>query len=306
MQSITASQEKAAREATDERSGRGEPSVLLPKGGERATPKAISDHFFSGRLSVTEAMARMMNKAIDYINRKLEERQSPDTAVAALAESWTAKAMRGEADPGFRLPDPREAGFSYRAIAAMIMDLFDLDALSRDRELMKTLSEAVGLDLRGMTAKDLVKAFADPAGNSAKKVRDVLSNALAGEAGSKTMQRLEQVNAGRRDLEEVVRDAIEIAPGEEYDEEMRAERLADIEAARAAAKLEELVRRHETALREREEAKAEAERAGPNTASSRAQTDGQDGELRVSLIVAAYAEHLEDDEEKAAGMTLVA
>lgn len=237
IQSATLMRERVARE---------ENSVPgMPQGKPPAPAKnmqAINEHYFGTSLTPMEAMFALVEKAVDYLNGKLNLGRDGDTDGIKAGNEWRDEALRDNikvnSDRDVSIPKPGENGVTFRAVAKMIQDTFDTGYLSRDTGLGKLLEDTVGFRLDGMSVADLFEAFVEPEGDAAKRVYDVLSDGLAGQAGGKVTQRLEAAASGPKSVEETVADqgksSIDVV-----DEETLAEDLKALKAAEAKEKLEQ-------------------------------------------------------------------
>ena len=238
IQSITTARETRLRAS--------EPSLLVgqPTVRPSAAPKnmqAINDYYFGSHMTVTEAMTRMVEKTVSYLNDKLDVGSDGDPAAVEAGNDWRDQVLKKDIDVGseddFRIAIPGKGGESFQQVARMIETTFNLDALSQDRVLMKELEDLVGFRLDGMSIGDLIEAFADPSSSAAAKVREVISEGLAGQTGSKAMQRLERAGEGPKSVEEAVEAAKANKP-EEVDAETIEEDREAIRAAKAHEKLD--------------------------------------------------------------------
>lgn len=237
IQSATLMRERVARE---DNSVPGMPQGKPPVPAKNM--QAINEHYFGTSLTPMEAMFALVEKAVDYLNDKLNLGRDGDADGIKAGNEWRDEALRDNikvnSDRDFSIPKPGENGVSFRAVAKMIQDTFDTGYLSRDTDLGKLLEDTVGFRLDGMSVADLFEAFVEPEGDAAKRVYDVLSDGLAGQPGGKVTQRLEAAASGPKSVEETVADqgksSIDVV-----DEETLAEDLEAIKAAEAKEKLEE-------------------------------------------------------------------
>lgn len=252
MQSITAMQARLLRE--DAPASLAGPAAAAPKDME-----AINDYYFGDHLTVTEAMTKLVERVVGYLNDKLAVGRDGSDAEVAAGNDWRAEALRDDikvnSDADFSIPKPGGDGFSFQRVARMIQSAFDTDFLSRDRELKKLLEDMIGFRLDGMSVADLLEAFVDPTGKAAEKVRTVLTEGLAGQAGSKVSQRLERAAAGPKSVEQTVAETLEPSI-DEVDEETLAEDLQAVANARARERLEEAAKRPDEIAEAIEEAPA--------------------------------------------------
>jgi hypothetical protein len=223
---------------------------------------AINDIFSVNYVTPTELLIRMIEKTADFLNGKLSDNadKEGDTAAVARAKSdWRDTALitdaRGDAADGkLKIPKIGEDGVTFRNVAQRILDTFNENYLSTDRELKKALESLTGFRLNGMTVTDLLKAAVDPKSKSAEKVENVLENILAGQKGSKVSQRLERTAKGPQSAGEAVADVVDKSPLDTVDADTIAEDRKAIGAAIAHDKLESIILLQERAT------KAEAER----------------------------------------------
>lgn len=238
IQSATYARERAAFE--DARGA----GIGLPLVGQPTPPKdmqAINEHYFGVSLTPMEAMFAMVERAVDYLNHKLGVGRDGDPKAVEEGNAWREQALIKNvgvgSDEDFSIPKPGENGATFRSVAKLVLEKFKSEFLAADSDLRKLLEDTVGFRLDGMNAAELFEAFAEPEGDTAKKVYDVVSEGLAGQAGSKVSQRLEQAASGTKSVEETVADqgksSIDVV-----DEETLAEDLKAVEAAKAREKLE--------------------------------------------------------------------
>ncbi|BCH34348.1 hypothetical protein MesoLjLc_62780 [Mesorhizobium sp. L-8-10] len=217
--------------------------------GPAATPardiKAVNDYYFGGHLTVTEAMTKLFEHVVGYLNDKLALGRDGAAMDAAAGDAWRDKALRDDIEingkDDFSLPKPGENGFSFQRVSRMIQSAFNVDFLSQDRELKKLLEDMIGFRLDGMTVADLLEAMVDPGSEAAEKVKDVLNEGLAGQTGSKVSQRMERAASGPQSVEQAVAAALRPSIGE-VDRETVAEDLEAIGNARAHQKLQQAAR----------------------------------------------------------------
>lgn len=204
--------------------------------------KAVNDYYFGGHLTVTEAMTKLVERVVFHLNDKLALGRDGAAADVATGDAWRDKALRVEIEingkDDFSLPKPGDDGFSFQRVARMIQSAFNVDFLSRDRELTKLLEDMIGFRFDGIDAADLLEAMIDPGGEAARKVEGVLSKGLAGQTGSKVSQRMERAASGPPSVEEAVAEALRPSIGE-VDRETVAEDLQAIGNARAHEQLEQ-------------------------------------------------------------------
>lgn len=218
MQSIIDEQNQAAADANSKKEDRQLPTVEVNPKPSKLQGQALENYYFGDHMTVNAALAKLM----DGVIKELNGQAGADGKAVDLGQSdGTAK--------------------SYQQIATRIQLIVNMDELAADKTLMKKLESMLGVKLTGMTAADLVNAFADPEGKAARKVHDVVSEALAGQAGSKVMQRLDDATKGPRTVDEVKPEAVSKQPYDEIDDETKAEDQADIATAKVFETLGEVV-----------------------------------------------------------------
>lgn len=327
IQSATYARERAMRE--DVR-GAG-PGTTPLNGMAPATParpkdmQAINEHYFGVSLTPMEAMFAMVERAVDYLNDKLDVGRDGDPKAIEAGNKWREKALIKGAAVGsqddFSIPKPGENGVTFRAVAKLVLEKFKTEFLVSDSGLRKALEDAVGFRLDGMNAVDLFEAFAEPDGDSAKRVYEVVSEGLAGQAGSKASQRLEAATSGAKSVEETLVDqkksSIDVV-----DEETIAEDLKALRTAEAKEKLEQAAAIPEKVQKALKEAQASEEASeadgsqaalaivqalsGMSEAASSSETaPGQDGpEPELDLTAIAKDAAKKNRNEPAKGETL--
>lgn len=201
--------------------------------------EALNHIYFGDHVSVTEAKIKLQT----YVNRYLvsaldaQVKHEVQGGKGAADTGVTAKLV-AQMDAGERaslrsaLPGDLSDMDSAIASATRISLSFNLDRLSADRDMMKYLERMMGMDLSGLSIADIIKSFIEPTGKSAKKVNAVLSEGLAGQAGSKAMQRLEDAAARPKTVAEAKQDAVQKEGFEEVDSESKSEDKDDIDIAR--------------------------------------------------------------------------
>lgn len=254
MQSITMLQDRLSREdSPGSRIGQIPAQVAPPK-----DMKAVNELYFGSQLTLTEAMARLMEKVVGYVNDKLSLGRDGSGEGKKAGNEWRDKALRDYVEVGseadFSLPEPGKNGVTFQQVARMMLDMFDTEFLSRDRALMKELEQMIGFRLDGMSVTELLQAFAEPESEAANKVRGVLSEGLAGHAGSKVSQRLERAAAGLKSVEETLADTRK-SPIDEVDEETVKEDLEAVKTARTLEKIEQAAELPETVRKALDEMK---------------------------------------------------
>jgi hypothetical protein len=207
--------------------------------------QAINDYYFGNHITVNEVMIRMIERVVGHLNEKLSVGRDGDPDAVKAGNEWRDKAVVGgidvNSDDDFMLPTPGENGVTFRQVAQQIQEMFRGDFLAHDNELVKVLEELVGFRLNGATAADLMKAFTEPGGEAEQKLRDVISEGLAGQKGSKASQRLEAAAEGPVSVKEAAQAALQKEAYDETDEETAAEDLERVAAARVQARLEQTV-----------------------------------------------------------------
>ncbi len=250
MQSVTSLQARLQREDA--------PSAPTgPAAAPAKDMKAVNDYYFGGHLTVTEAMTKLFERVVGYLNDKLALGRDGAATDVAAGDAWRDRALRDDIEingkDDFSLPRPGEEGFSFQRVARMIQSVFNVDVLSQDRELTKLLEDMIGFRLDGMTVGDLLEAMIDPGGDASRKVKDVLNEGLAGQTGSKVSRRMERAASGPKSVEEAVAEALRPSIGE-VDRESIAEDLQAIGNAKAHEKLEQAAKLPEDIAEALEEA----------------------------------------------------
>ncbi|MCY0150229.1 hypothetical protein OEG84_21605 [Hoeflea sp. G2-23] len=238
MQSIV-SQQADAQQSARETDSNLIPNVRVASANSPQTTEKLNDYYFGDHMSVTEVQVKLFGYLATYLNKQISAQD--DAAAAGEAPDTTTELSRHLAsmDQGKReslgaaLGGFNNTGDSARGLALKISLNFNLDELSRSKKLENYLEQMIGFDLKGMTVADLVKSFLDPEGSKNQKVRDVISEALAGQHGSKVSQRLEDAIKGLRSVAETKQDIADKKPYDEIDAETKAEDEADIDTAKA-------------------------------------------------------------------------
>ncbi|WP_378943051.1 hypothetical protein [Mesorhizobium sp. ANAO-SY3R2] len=228
--------------------------------------QAINEHYFGISLTPMEVMFSMVERAVDYLNDKMGLGSDGDPKAIEEGNKWRETALSKNVAVGsgddFRIPKPGENGVTFRAVAKLVLEKFKTEYLASDVDLMRSLEDVAGFRLHGMNALDLFKAFAEPDGDSAKRVYDAVAEGLAGQAGSKVAQRLETATEGAKSVEETLIDqkksSIDVV-----DEETIAEDLKAIETAKAKEKLDEAAAIPEKVQEALEEAQANKSSSEP-------------------------------------------
>jgi hypothetical protein len=205
--------------------------------------KAVNDLYFGNHVTPTEVMFHLFERMVGHLNKRLDMGRDGNEADAAKGNAWREKALLENVKVGsegdFSIPMPGEDGFSFRRVAQMIKSTFNLGALSQDRELGKTLEQALGFSLSGMSISDLIDAVIDPESAAHERVATVVENGLAGREGSKVMQRLERATEGPKSVQETI-EAVKPEPMDVVDEETIEEDRQAIRDAMAREKLQEV------------------------------------------------------------------
>jgi hypothetical protein len=166
------------------------PSVLAAATTAAKPANASEEDYFSGQPSVTQVMTHVFERVIGYLNDHLE-------AVSVPADQeWQEDALQHNDDGTLKhlthIPEPGDAGFSFRKAAQIIQANFNMDFLAQDDALSDLMDEAAGFTIHGMTVADLVEAFADPDSAANEKVEEVFSKGLAGHEGSEAKKQLDE------------------------------------------------------------------------------------------------------------------
>lgn len=271
MQNITAMNARRAH-ADGAPSLPGQPPVI--SGSRPRDMQAINDYYFGSHLSVTEVMMRMMERAVGHLNDKLKMGRDGSAEGVASGEAWRERALQKPAKIGseddFVIPRPGEGGTTFRDVAHMIQSRFNGDFLAHDKDLRRVLEDMVGFRLDGMSVSDLLQAFTEPGSDAERKVRDAISEGLAGQAGNKVTERMEDAALGPRSIDETLA-SLKGDGTEEVDEETLAEDLQKIEDAKVLDKLEKTSKT--------QEAVAEAVKKKRDTSS------GDEGAVELALAV---------------------
>lgn len=260
------------------------PGALLP-GQQEATPasrpkdmKAVNDLYFGNHLTPTEVMFHLFERLVGHLNKQLDLGRDGDEADTVRGNAWREKALLENVKVGsesdFSLPKPGADGFSFRRVAQMIKSTFNLGVLSQDRELVKSLEQALGFRLTGMSIGDLIDAVIDPESLAHERVAATIENGMAGRAGSKAMQRLEQAAEAPKTVQETI-EATKPGPMDVVDEETIEEGRQAIRDAMAREKLQEVEDRLDKLKELHEETKGASE---------------ADADLAIRIIQALAAE----------------
>jgi hypothetical protein len=247
MQSIVTDQARL-RDSDQPNAGLTTPTVAVTPGYDTQATQKLNAYYFGDHQSASEVRTKVFTYLAQYVGEQIDtvEKETGGEAVgnAPAASSQLANSLKGmEADvrDGLRasLDNFSQGQQSLQATAARMLMTLDLDTLSNDSKITKYLEQMIGFDLGTMNAKDILTAFVDPAGKENDKLRSIISNALAGTDGSKTMQRLDDAAKGLRSVEETKQDIEDVKPYDEVDEETEEEDKSDIKTAKAYATLNE-------------------------------------------------------------------
>lgn len=252
MRSIIDTQDEAAKtlnRSPFDLNGELETGSSKPK----LSTEALNQIYFGDHVSITEAKIKL----ISYVNRYVASAIDAQTSHEAqggegpAGSSVTAKLVENldfEERTSLRQSLQTDISDMDSAIktATRISLSFNLDRLSADRDMMKYLEQMMGMKLDGLSVADIIKSFLDPDGKSAGKVNSVISKGLAGQTGSKVMQRLEDAAAGPKTVAEAKKDAVEKSDFEEVDDETKAEDKSDIDTARAMETLGRVIAGQDT------------------------------------------------------------
>ncbi|WP_161784983.1 hypothetical protein [Hoeflea sp. BAL378] len=275
MQSIVADQ--ALRQEQDRPVAPGAaPTVAVTPGYSARVTEKLNAYYFGDHLRVSEVQARIFTHLAQYVGQQIdaveaEEAGDPSGASSAgTALKNSLKAMDADARGGLRnaLDEFAEGKRSVQSTALKMFMTLDLDVLSKDSKITRYLEQLIGFDLHGMSAEDILKSFVDPGGKENDKLRSIVSNALAGQDGSKAMQRLEDASTGIQSVDDTKREVEDVKPYDEVDDETKEEDQKDIRIAKAYAALTEAREMIDAARQQDAElakAKAEIEAAGQVT-----------------------------------------
>lgn len=294
MQSISAMNARVARTDTSA------PATGMPVAAKAPVKDiaAVNEYYFGSHLTPTELMFSMMEKVVGYLNEKLDAGRDGAQPEVDAANKWRRTALRDDIKVGserdFSIPVPGEEGFSFRRVAQFIKDKFNVGVLSQDHQLVKMLEQLVGFRLDGMSVDDLLQSFIDPGGKEAERVREVLSEGLAGETGSKASQRLEDAAEGAKSVAEAVDAAVNKKQTDEVDEETQAEDIKAIRAAKAREALEKAAE-----LPEKVEKAAKAAEAKATSGADKADEADVDGAAAAAAIQALTSIVETDDTDTA-------
>ncbi|OCW57079.1 hypothetical protein [Hoeflea olei] len=238
MQSIVSDQERGLQPGTPGDDGM--PNVAVTPAYDTRSTQKLNDFYFGDHQRASEVQAKIFNALVQYMDKQIGAAENPDApdtetphASAALTDSL--EEMDGDVRQGLKasLADYTEGRQSIQATATRMLMTLDLDVLSTDRTITRYLEQMVGFDLKGMSAKEILEAFADPGGKESNKLTAIISDALAGEEGSKVRQRLEDATKGLRSAEETQRDIEDVKPYDEVDQETKDEDQDDLKLAKA-------------------------------------------------------------------------
>ena len=241
MQSIVTDQARMRQSDQPDAVG-STPTIAVTPGYDTQATQKLNAYYFGDHQSAAEVRTKIFTYLAQYVGGQIDAVDKGTAGEAAgnakAASSQLANSLKGmEADVrgGLRasLDSFAQGRQSLQATAAKMLMTLDLDVLAKDTKITKYLEQMIGFDLGGMSAKDILTAFVDPAGKENDKLRSIVSNALAGQDGSKTMQRLDDATRGLRSVEETKRDIEDVKPYDEVDEETKEEDKADIKIAKA-------------------------------------------------------------------------
>lgn len=175
-----------------------------------AQPKdmqAINEFYFGTSITASEAMFAIFEKLVGYLNSKLEVGRDGDEKSIAVGNKWRDQALLGHIEVGsekdFSIPKPGEGGTTFRSVASMLRSMFNTGFLDTDRKLKTLLEETLGFSLNGISISDLIDAFVDPDSDAAKRISNAIADGVAGQAGSKVQQRLQDAAEGPKSVEEL-------------------------------------------------------------------------------------------------------
>ncbi len=245
------------------------PNVAVTPGYSTQTTQKLNAYYFGDHQSVTEVQAKIFSYLAEYVGKQLDTveneiggKPAGETATANKELSDSLKGMETDVRSSLRttLNDFAEGKQSLQATAIKMVMTLDLDVLSKDTKIGRYLEQMIGFDLHGMSAKDILMSFADPGGKESEKLRSIISDALAGQDGSKVMQRLDDASKGLRSVEETKRDIEDVKPYDEVDDETKQEDKEDLKTAKAYDTLNDTKNFVDT-VKEEEVALAEAKAA---------------------------------------------
>lgn len=247
MQSIVTDQARLREADKPDAIGR-TPTVTVTPGYDTQTTQRLNAYYFGDHQSAAEVrtkiftyLAQYVGKQIDAVEKQEAGEPAGDASAASSQLAANLKGMDADVRDGLRasLDNFSQGRQSLQATAIKMLMTLDLDVLSKDTKITRYLEQMIGFDLGGMSAKDILTAFAEPDGKENDKLRSIISNALAGEQGSKVMQRLDDAVNGLRSVAETKRDIENVKPYDEVDEETKAEDKDDIKTAKAYDTLNE-------------------------------------------------------------------
>lgn len=244
MQSIVSSQERAQQ---DYSSANGHtPNVAVTPAYSAQTTQKLNDFYFGDHQRASEVQAQLFGYLSQYMEKQIDAVENPGTtaegtprASSELTDSLAAMDADVRASLKNTLSGYSEGRQSMQATATKMLMTMNLDVLAKDRTITRYLEQMIGFDLKGMTAKDILQAFADPTGAENDKLDRIISDALAGEEGSKVRQRLDDAVKGLRSVAETRYDIEDIKPYDEVDDETKEEDKNDLELAKAFDTLNE-------------------------------------------------------------------
>tara|TARA_R110002020_G_scaffold96186_25_gene230634 strand:+ start:2865 stop:3896 length:1032 start_codon:yes stop_codon:yes gene_type:complete len=238
MQSIVADQARLQEQDRPTAPGTTPTVAVTPGYSTQATAK-LNAYYFGDHQRASEVQAKIFTHLAQYVGQQIDAVEAEEAGAAAptggTSLKSSLKAMDEDVRGGLRtaLNDFAEGKRSIQSTALKMVMTLDLDALSKDSKIVKYLEQLIGFDLKGMSAKDILQSFVDPGGKESDKLRSIVSDALAGQDGSKTMQRLEDASRGIRSVEETKREVEDVKPYDEVDDETKEEDRKDISIAKA-------------------------------------------------------------------------
>lgn len=235
MQSIVDDQARLDQANRPGLPGSEQPTSGAPGKPSVASARVLEEVYFGSHTTATEAMVHLFKQVARHLTDAMDAVEAGKVAAAGATAVHEAVADLDADDRTFlssALQQSLDGSGSLQQAAFAIAMTVDLEKLSMDGKLLRDLEKTIGFSLDGMTVTDLIAAFADPYGKAAEKVRDVISEGLAGQVGSKAMQRLEDAAQGPKTVDEAKNDAVEKRPYDEVDAELKEEDEADIDAAR--------------------------------------------------------------------------
>jgi len=260
------------------------PALGVTPANDTAKTQKLNDYYFGDHMTVTEVMVKLFGHLGDYLANRIDARTSlaaDDLQQAAPAvfstfdRSIAAMDADSRSDLSARLRDFDGASASATELAFRVARHFDLDALGRDRRLSAYLEQMTGIDLGSIDGGDVVRAFMDPEGDAARKLRNQIGDALAGQTGSKVMQRLEDAASGVKSVEETKAATENKNAWDEIDEETKEEDVKDVKTAKASETLASVADAFDAASDAVKDAEAEARRIAAEIEAGRTVTGTQ-------------------------------